>query len=439
MALALGREESVGSGFCRDCFQRWKPRAEPDDSPHRCAACGSPRLLRHKELDALTIGHLDCDAFYAAVEKRDNPDLAGKPVIIGGGRRGVVATACYTARIHGVHSAMPMFKALKACPNAVVVKPNMAKYSEAGKQVRCLMEEVTPLVEPLSIDEAFLDMTGTERLHKQSAAETLARLVKRIEDEVGVTASIGLSHNKFLAKLASDLDKPRGFVVIGREETLDRLAPLKVTKIWGVGKAFARKLKRDGIERIGQIQSMDEALLFKKYGEMGGRLSRLSRGLDVRQVKTNRRAKTLSSETTFNQDHSDYEVLRARLWRQCERVSARAKKAGKVGQTITLKLKTADFRIRTRSITLDRPTQLADTLFLHSNKLLKKQADGTPYRLLGIGIKGLTDAGSVGLDLLDADENRASAAESAIDSVRAKFGDDAIRKGRGAMAGRKPN
>ncbi len=300
------------------------------------------------------------------------------------------------------------------------------------------MQETTPLVEPLSIDEAFLDLTGTERLHKQSAAKTLAKLVKRIEDEVGVTASIGLSHNKFLAKLASDLNKPRGFTVIGRAETLDVLGKLPVTKIWGVGKSFARKLKRDGIERIGQIQIMDEATLTKRYGELGGRLSRLSRGLDERRVRMTHKAKTLSSETTFNQNHSDYEVLRTQLWRQCERVSARAKKAGKVGFTITLKLKTADFRTRTRSVTLERPSQLADTLFLHADKLLKKEADGTPFRLLGVGFKGLADVGlGIGPDLLDFDRKQLGAAELAIDSVRAKFGEGAIRKGRGEYASRK--
>ncbi|HTO40183.1 MAG TPA: hypothetical protein VL026_04345, partial [Rhizomicrobium sp.] len=182
----------------------------------RCGSCGSRRVVAHAELETLSIAHLDCDAFYAAIEKRDNPELRDRPVLVGGtSRRGVVSTACYVARIAGARSAMPMYKALELCPNAVVIKPNFAKYTAASKAMRSMMLELTPLVEPLSLDEAFLDLTGTERLHGQSAARTMARLTKRIENEIGITVSVGLSFNKFLAKLASDLDKPRGFAVIG--------------------------------------------------------------------------------------------------------------------------------------------------------------------------------------------------------------------------------
>ena len=198
------------AALCRDCLAESGPAAK------RCLACGSPRLLAHPERDLLSIAHVDCDAFYAAVEKRDDPSLADKPVIIGGRKRGVVSTACYVARTYGVRSAMPMFKALKACPHAVVIKPNMQKYVAAGRAVQKLMLELTPLVEPVSIDEAFLDLSGTERLHHGSPARTLARLAKRIEDELGITVSIGLAPNKFLAKVASDLAKPRGFSIIGR-------------------------------------------------------------------------------------------------------------------------------------------------------------------------------------------------------------------------------
>jgi len=194
------------STLCRDCTA-----LHDDANLRRCPACKSPRLVRHDEIASLSMAHIDCDAFYAAIEKRDNPAIADKPVIVGGGKRGVVSTACYVARTFGVKSAMPMFKALAACPNAVVVRPDMQKYALVGRQVRQLMLETTPLVEPLSLDEAFLDLTGTDRLHRCSPAQTLARLAKRIEDELAITVSVGLSFNKFLAKVASELDKPRGF------------------------------------------------------------------------------------------------------------------------------------------------------------------------------------------------------------------------------------
>ena len=211
--------DEVTKGFCRDCLQDF---ATPTK---RCKNCGSPRLVTHPEIHDLAIAHIDCDAFYASIEKRDNPELRDKPVIVGGQIRGVVSTACYIARIHGIKSAMPMFKAMKLCPNAIVVKPNMAKYAAAGKIVREIMFEFTPLVQPVSIDEAFLDLSGTEKLHGASPALSLARLVKRIETEVGITASVGLSHNKFLAKLASDFEKPRGFSIIGKSETRESTLP----------------------------------------------------------------------------------------------------------------------------------------------------------------------------------------------------------------------
>ena len=417
--------------FCRDCFEHldWTPSAAR--SPRRCPSCHSPRILAHEELVNLAIAHVDCDAFYAAVEKRDNPDLRDKPVIIGGGKRGVVATACYTARMFGVHSAMPMFKALKACPDAVVLKPNMAKYSEVGKQVRQLMHQVTPLVEPLSIDEAFLDLTGTTRLHKQTPAETLAKLAARVEQEIGITVSIGLSHNKFLAKLSSDLDKPKGFSIIGNAETEAKLAPLPITKIWGVGKATARKLKRDGLYTLGQLQTLEEKALIKRYGDIGRRLARLSRGQDIRRVKATSKAKSISAETTFADDISDLEDLSHRLWLLSEKVSYRMKTASKAGKTITLKLKTADFRIRTRSRTLLHPTQLAEAIFQDGRALLAPEADGTPFRLIGIGLSGLVDQDTANdADLFDDRAMHWGATERAIDRVREKFGSDAIKKGR---------
>ncbi|OYX85330.1 MAG: DNA polymerase IV, partial [Azorhizobium sp. 35-67-5] len=277
-------------GFCRDCL------ADAGPAP-RCQACGSPRLVRHPKIDSLSVAHVDCDAFYAAVEKRDDPSLADVPVIIGGGVRGVVSTCCYIARISGVRSAMPMYKAKALCPNAVIVKPNMAKYAAVGRQVRALMQELTPLVEPLSIDEAFLDLTGTERLHRLSPARVLARFAARVESEIGITISVGLAANKFLAKTASDLDKPRGYSVLGLEEAPAFLAPRPVTFIWGVGPAFGAKLARDGFPLIGDLQRADEKDLARRYGAEGLRLWKLARGLDARIVTPDREAKSVSAET----------------------------------------------------------------------------------------------------------------------------------------------
>lgn len=414
------------SGFCRDCFE------DAPDSAARCPACGSPRLLRHPELHDLAIAHIDCDAFYATVEKRDDPSLRARPVIVGGGRRGVVSAACYVARTYGVRSAMPMFKALKACPDAVVIPPNMEKYAAVSRQVRALMLSVTPLVEPLSLDEAFLDLSGTAALHGASPARTLARLAARIEREIGVTASIGLSYNKFLAKLASDLDKPRGFAVIGRAEARDFLARLPVGAIWGVGRAMQAKLAADGIATIAQLQRMDEIELMRRYGVLGRRLARFARGEDDRAVEPEQPTKSVSAETTFETDVTDFATLEAVLWRLSEKVAARLKRHGLAGGGVTLKLKTADFRIRTRSRTLGRPTQLADALFRAARPLLEAEADGEAYRLLGVGASHITPAETADApDLADPDALKRAAAERAIDAIRARHGAGAIGKGRG--------
>lgn len=423
-------DEGSGSpetpGFCRDCFTAVPAAAR------RCPACKRPRIARHAELHKLSIAHLDCDAFYAAVEKRDNPDIADLPVIIGGGKRGVVSTCCYIARIRGVRSAMPMFKALQACPDAVVVKPDMEKYVRVGKEVRQMMRDLTPLVEPLSIDEAFLDLNGTEKLHHATPAISMARLQARIEKEIGITVSVGLSYCKFLAKIASDMDKPRGFSVIGEAEALTFLAGKPVSLIWGVGKAFEAKLAKDGLTRIAQLQRMEENDLMARYGVMGRRLWRLSRGLDDRDVSSNGIAKTISAEATFFDDISDADELRRKLWPLCERVAARAKSAGKSGKTIVLKLKTGDFKSRTRSLTLPDPTQLAEVIFRTSAPLLAKETDGTSFRLLGVGISQLSDGGySDPPDMLDPTATRRADAERAMDKVRARFGSEAIIKGRG--------
>lgn len=413
------------ASFCTAC------ESPGESGDRRCAACGRGNVVSHPELLRLSIAHIDCDAFYAAIEKRDDPSLADKPVLIGGGVRGVVSTACYIARTYGVKSAMPMFKARAACPDAVVIKPNMTKYAEAGRQVRELMRALSPMVEPLSIDEAFLDLSGTERLHGAPPAIMLARLQRQIEQEVGVTASVGLSHNKFLAKVASDLDKPEGFSIVGRAETMDFLAALPVTAIWGVGKAMARKLERDGLTSVGQIQKMDTGELARRYGELGLRLARLSQGKDARRVKPERDTKSVSSETTFNSDITDTQVLEDILWELCEKISARMKASSFEGRVVTLKLKSHDFKTITRRTTLDAPSNLARLAFAPAKRMLQEAAPGRAWRLIGVGFSGLSSEGANPTrDLFGADTERIAAQESAIDAIRDRFGKDAIAAGR---------
>ncbi|HWK66511.1 MAG TPA: DNA polymerase IV [Rhizobiaceae bacterium] len=411
-------------GFCRDCLGLQQGEAR------RCHLCGSPRLMRHSELYKLNLAHIDCDAFYAAVEKRDNPTLKDKPVIIGGGKRGVVSTACYIARIKGVRSAMPMYKALEACPEAVVLKPDMEKYGRVGREVRAMMQALTPLVEPLSIDEAFLDLSGTERLHGRPPSLVLGEFALDVEREIGITVSVGLSYCKFLAKVASDFRKPRGFAVIGEAEAQSFLAEQPVTLIWGVGKVFAATLERDGIRLIRQLQGMNRDELMRRYGTMGDRLYHLSRGKDHRVVHADQEAKSVSAETTFDSDLALRADLVPVLRAMSEKVSARLKKAGIAGRTVVLKLKTQDFKIRTRNRQLANPTRLADRIFQTGLQLLEKEMDGTKYRLLGIGVSDLSDADRADPpDLVDVQSRKRALAEGAIDNLRAKFGKAAVETG----------
>ncbi|MEX4007936.1 DNA polymerase IV [Neoaquamicrobium sediminum] len=411
-------------GFCRDCLAPQKV------ARRRCEACGSPRVVHHGELYSLSLAHIDCDAFYAAVEKRDRPELRDKPVIIGGGKRGVVSTACYIARIRGVRSAMPMFKALEACPDAIVIKPDMEKYVTVGRQVRAMMQALTPLVEPISIDEAFLDLAGTQKLHGRPPALVLASFARQVEAEIGITVSVGLSYCKFLAKVASDFAKPRGFSVIGEAEAVSFLAGQPVTLIWGVGKAFAATLAQDGIRTIGQLQTMEQDELMRRYGSMGMRLYRLSRGMDDRQVHADHDAKSVSAETTFDTDLATFEDLVPILRALSEKVSARLKKSGIAGRTVVLKLKSADFRIRTRNRQLPDATRLADRIFSTGLDLLRREADGTRYRLIGIGVSDLSDDGRADPpDLVDVGSRKRAMAEGAIDALRAKFGGKAVETG----------
>ena len=417
--------------LCRDCL--WLTsgdEAPPSESKARCPDCASPRLVAHSELNRLAIAHIDCDAFYANVEKRDDPSIREKPVIVGGGRRGVVAAACYVARLYGVRSAMPMFKALKACPDAVVIRPNMAKYKKVGREIRGLMLETTPLVEPLSIDEAFLDLNGTEALHGGPPARTLAALALRIEQAFDLTVSIGLSYNKFLAKIASDLDKPRGFAVIGQADARQFLADRPVGIIWGVGKALQRALRRDGIVTVRDLWRYEETALAARYGAMGHRLYHFARGEDDRRIDPDAPTKSISAETTFETDLSDREALARELWPLAETVARRLKRSGLSGRTVTLKLKTRDFRLLTRRQRLGDPTQLAERIFEAGTSLLERECDGRRFRLIGIGVLDLADG--VEADppsLLEPERAHHAKVEQAIDRVRDKLGPAAIVKG----------
>ena len=417
------------SSLCRDCLTV----SEADlPVPLRCPVCRSPRMIRHPELSDLSIAHMDCDAFYASVEKRDNPSLRDQPVIVGGGQRGVVSTCCYIARIKGVRSAMPMFQALKLCPDAVVVKPRFSAYVEASRAIRAMMEDLTPAIEPLSLDEAFLDLTGTARLHGAAPAALLARLTKRMEDELGLTGSIGLSHNKFLAKVASDLDKPRGFSVIGRAETAAFLKPKPVRIIWGVGTATQTALEAAGIRTIADLLRWDRGDLGARFGSMGDRLWHLARGMDTRRVNRDEKVKSISKETTFFEDTSDLDLLDGHIWRLSEQVADRAKAKGLAGRTVTLKLKRSDFQLVSRRNTLSDPTQLSDRIYRAARDLFDPVQTKGPFRLIGVGISDLAPEAVADLahDLLDPDAARRAAAERATDAIRTRFGPDAIIKGR---------
>ncbi|MEL6564220.1 MAG: DNA polymerase IV [Pseudomonadota bacterium] len=411
--------------LCRDCLTEF-------DAERRCPACASPRIVQHPELFDLGIAHMDCDAFYASVEKRDDPGLEGKPVIIGGGRRGVVSTACYVARIRGVRSAMPMFQALKLCPDAVIIKPRMDVYAEVSRAIRTLMEELTPAIEPLSLDEAFLDLRGTARLHGKPPAVMLARLVRTMRDELGITGSIGLSHNKFLAKVASDLEKPHGFSVIGEGDTDAFLRDKPVRLIWGIGPAAQTSLDKAGIRTFSDLLRWEQTDLVARFGSMGDRLYHLARGQDRRRVTRNAPMKSISNETTFGEDTADPDILDGHLWRMAEKVADRAKAKGQAGRVVTLKLKRHNHSTLTRRVSLREPAQLADTIYRTARGLFDQVRDEGPFRLLGCGISDLSkaeEAAAAG-DLLDPDARKRGEAERATDAIRARFGTDAIMKGR---------
>jgi DNA polymerase-4 len=373
--------------LCRDCAH-WHEREVP-----RCAHCGSERLIRHPELAALSIAHIDCDAFYASVEKRDRPELRDKPVIVGhAGGRGVVLTACYVARKFGPRSAMPMFRALELCPHAVVVRPDMAKYKAVSSEIRALFLQATPLVEPLSLDEAYLDLSPEARRYDRPPALLLARLQRAIEQRVGVTVTVGLSYNKFLAKLGSGRDKPRGFTVIGRAEARSFLATLPVDAIHGVGAATGRRMVEAGLTTIADLQELPEEALITRFGKFGRRLAQLVQGDDPRRVMPDRETKSVSTENTFARDLRAYEPLAAELTDLAEQLAARLERAQLAGRTIVLKLKTGDFKNLTRQTRLAHPTRRADVILDAGLTLLRREVGTRAYRLIGIGVADVAPA-----------------------------------------------
>ncbi len=407
--------------ICRDCLWTGDRKVE------RCGECGSRRIVCHDDLDQLTIAHLDCDAFYASVEKRDRPELRDRPVIVGGGRRGVVSTCCYIARQSGVGSAMPMFKALQACPDAVVIKPDFRKYIAASEAIFGAVGRLTPLVQTLSLDEAWIDLAGTERLNGGPPAWQLVRLQKQLEDDTGLTVSIGLATNRFLAKVASEMDKPRGFSVLGSEAQAV-LAPRPVRILPGVGPVFGRALTSDGFATVGDLAAADLRDLVRRYGETGLRLHDLAHGRDARAVNPGYERKGMSAETTFNEDLTTAEDLEAELWPLCEKLASKARRDGLASRVLVLKLRRTDFRIVTRRLSLPEPVQTARALFAAGRALMAPEL-GRPYRLIGIGMAEVIDAVDAP-SLFETTEGRALKTETAIDALRAKFGAGAVVAGR---------
>ncbi|MDE1905812.1 MAG: DNA polymerase IV [Rhodospirillales bacterium] len=407
--------------LCRDCDEIVQGSA--------CNNCGGVRIIRHPELFTLAIAHIDCDAFFAAVEKRDRPELRDKPVIIGGGVRGVVSTCCYIARLYGVRSAMPMFKARKLCPQAVVLPPEMAKYSAVSRQMRAMFEALTPFVQPLSVDEAALDLSGTQTLHGAAPAIVLSRLARRVEAELGITISIGLARNRMLAKLAAERGKPRGFTVLGAEAAAV-LAQEKIGLLPGIGPAQVKRLEALGIITISQLAALEEGRAARLGNEAAALIAR-ARLQDDRPIRPERESKSISAETTFETDIADREALEAALWPLCEKLGRRLHREDQAAAGIVLKLKTTDFLLRTRSQRLPSPTQLAETIFEAAQPVLAREADGTRFRLIGIGAAPLAAAALADQgDLADTATPRRRARQEAIDRLRARFGEAAVQRGR---------
>lgn len=414
------------SFLCRDCFSYFNGH-ESAQNVFQCPNCGSHRLIAHEILDKLSIAHIDCDAFYANIHKRDDKTLLHQPVIIGGGKRGVVATACYIARTFGVKSAMPMFQALKLCPNAIVIKPDIKLYAKVGREVKTLMQELTPSVHSVSIDEAYLDLSGTQRLHNANPAQSLAKLANKIENEIGISVSIGLSENRFLAKTASDMDKPRGFYAISKADVPKILWPKNIGFIHGIGPSTVKKLAQFGIVTIEQLAKANERQLFKQIGPNCARLINLANGEDNRSFEEDAKRKSISSETTFFNDISDLYELLSILQKLCDRVAREARQKNLCGKCISLKLKTAKFKTINRQLTCESPTQSGRNMFIHAKPLLENELKQAPFRLIGIGLSDLiagenADKG----DLINQNAPKNLKLEKALDEIIAKFGENAL-------------
>ncbi|AQS85544.1 MAG: DNA polymerase IV [Acetobacter aceti] len=432
--MALGhRENPLNAGrhpvLCRDCPDLFWPQSGAAIA--RCPTCGSRRLVFHPELSSLSIAHVDCDAFFASVEKQRHPELKGKPLLVGGtGDRGVVSTACYIARLHGPHSAMPMRRARELCPDAVILPPDMATYRIVAERIRTMMRELTPLVEVKSIDEAVLDLSGTRELHGAPPCVVVARLALRVEKELGVTISIGLATNTLMAKLAAGVDKPRGFGVIG-SEAREWLADKPVRLLPGIGKAQEEALQKLGLARLGTLAALTIEEAFRRLGSRGPELVERARGQSFRKVTPFHPVKSVSTEVTFAQDIGDIPRLERELWDVCEQLALRLKRKKVSTQGISLKLRTASFQTRTRAIQLHTPTVLPDRLFQAARYLLMKEAGTTAFRLIGIyskNLKPLQEADPP--NLTDIHNINSVAMQEAIDTLRLKFGRNIIQRGR---------
>ena len=377
--------------------------------------------------------HVDMDAFYASVEQLDRPELRGKPVLVGGRPegRGVVATASYEARPFGCRSAMPMAQAVRLCPQAIVVPPRFERYSELSRQVFSILEEFTPLVEPLSIDEAFLDVTGSTRL--LGPPEPMARMLKeRVRERTQLTASVGVAPNKFLAKLASDLQKPDGLVVVERDRVQAFLDPLPIARLWGVGKVTLPRLAALGVETFGDLRRIDLAVLRDRLGEAGEQFPRLVRGLDDRPVVPDHEARSLSHEITFPVDVEDREHLRSVLLGQTDQVARRLRRHETLARTVTIKIRRADFTTLTRSTTLDQATDETDAFWQAASSLFEAwlQRDRAAVRLIGMGVSQLTARADEQLRLFEQPErNRRRSLDRTMDAIRDRFGNDAVGRG----------
>jgi len=369
------------------------------------------------------------DAYYASVEERDNPALRGQPVVVGGSadRRGVVSAANYEARKYGVHSAMPMATALRHCPSAVVLPTRMSHYAAISRQIREVFHRFTPTVEPLSLDEAFLDVEGCEGLF--GPPPDIAVAVKRtILDETGLVASVGVAPNKFLAKVASDLDKPDGLVIVDPDRVVEFLDPLPISRLWGIGKVSAKALRKVGINTVGQVRQLSEQTLTQKFGEVGSRLWNLSHGIDNRSVVPDREAKSISHETTFAVDLADRDVLQSWLLELVEQVAERLRRNDLRARTVNLKLRYSDFETITRSKSFADTSNSTTQIWEAATELLDRCAENRPIRLIGIGVSNITRCGTAQQSLF-AEERQESKLDSVADSIRARFGRSALRRG----------